>query len=100
MSSAIKPRDVMPQHARTLPAAFYVDRRYFDREMERLFARMWVCAGRTEQVETAGRFFIRELLGERVIVTRGQSGVNAFYNACPHRRTSPRTEPQALLTRH
>jgi Rieske 2Fe-2S family protein len=96
-SSSIKPRDVMPQHARTLPAAFYIDRRYFDREMDRLFARMWVSAGRTEQVDAPGRFFIRELLGERIIVTRGTAGVNAFYNVCRHRGTALCTEAQGVF---
>jgi len=83
----VKPREVMPATARTLPAAFYVDRRYFDREMERLFARMWVCAGREEQIERVGQFFLRQLLGESIIVTRGPSGVNAFFNVCRHRGT-------------
>ena len=91
----VKPREVMPVAARTLPAPYYVDRQYFDREMERLFARMWVCAGRVEQVDQPGQFFVRELLGESIIVTRSASkgaraespGVNAFYNVCRHRGT-------------
>ena len=33
---AVKPREVMPQGARTLPAAYYTDTTYFRREMERL----------------------------------------------------------------
>ena len=77
----------MPDSARTLPAPYYVDRGYFEREMERLFARMWVCAGRTEQVEPPGGFFVRELLGESIIVTRGRERVNAFHNVCRHRGT-------------
>jgi Rieske 2Fe-2S family protein len=87
MDVVVKPRDVMPQHALTLPADYYVSREYFDREMERLFARMWVCAGRTEQVEAPGQFFVRELLGERIIIARSQTAVNAFYNTCRHRGT-------------
>ena len=89
-----KPRDVMPETARTLPAEFYVDRAFFDREMARLFARMWVCAGRVEQVEGPGDFFVRELLGEDIIVTRptGDRRVNAFYNVCRHRGTKLCTE--------
>ena len=85
---AAKPRDVLPETARTLPAPFYVDREYFDREMERLFARMWVCAGRVEQVARPGAFYLRELLGEEIIITRSsRGGVNAFYNVCRHRGT-------------
>jgi phenylpropionate dioxygenase-like ring-hydroxylating dioxygenase large terminal subunit len=84
----IKPRDVMPVGARTLAAEYYVDPVYFEREMERLFARRWVCAGRTEQVEQPGQFFVRELLGQSIVITRGASGrVNAFYNVCRHRGT-------------
>ena len=43
----VKGRDVMPQGASTLPARFYTDQTYFQREMEALFARMWICAGTT-----------------------------------------------------
>jgi Rieske 2Fe-2S family protein len=87
----VKPRDVMPATARTLPAEYYVDRKFFDVEMERLFARMWVCAGRTEQVARPGQFFVRELLGESIIVVNGGPAaggrINAFYNVCRHRGT-------------
>jgi glycine betaine catabolism A len=87
----VKPRDVMPVTARTLPAEYYVDRKFFDDEMERLFARMWVCAGRTEQVARPGQFFVRELLGESLIVVNGgpaaSEKINAFYNVCRHRGT-------------
>ena len=87
----VKPRDVMPVTARTLPAEYYVDRKFFDDEMERLFARMWVCAGRTEQVARPGQFFVRELLGESLIVVNGGPAaaekINAFYNVCRHRGT-------------
>ena len=93
----VKPRDVMPDTAKTLPAAYYVDRAYFDREMERLFARMWVWAGRVEQVERPGQFFVRELVGESVIVTRGPARVNAFYNVCRHRGTRLCTAPDGTF---
>jgi Rieske 2Fe-2S family protein len=84
----VKPRDVMPQGATTLPAAYYVDAEYFTREMEALFGGMWICAGRAEQVERPGQFFVREVLGESLIVTRAASGrVHAFYNVCRHRGT-------------
>jgi Rieske 2Fe-2S family protein len=83
----VKPRDVMPEHARTLPACYYVDRRNFDREMERLFARTWICAGRTEQIDAPGRFFVREVAGEPVVITRSDRSINAFYNVCRHRGT-------------
>jgi glycine betaine catabolism A len=87
MDVEIKPRDLMPAHARTLPAPYYVGRDYFEREMERLFARRWICAGRTEQIDTPGRFFLRDVLGEPIIITRSATGPAAFYNVCRHRGT-------------
>ena len=80
----VKPRDLMPETAYTLPARFYVDPVLFRREMERLFARMWICAGRLEQIDSPGRFFLREILGEPIVITRSQSGVRAFFNVCRH----------------
>jgi Rieske 2Fe-2S family protein len=94
----VKPREVMPDSARTLPAEFYVDQKYFDREMEALFRSMWICAGRTEEIGTAGSYVVRELLGESIIVTRSTSGrVHAFYNVCRHRGTRLCTESRGTF---
>ncbi|MCA1560947.1 MAG: aromatic ring-hydroxylating dioxygenase subunit alpha [Acidobacteria bacterium] len=83
----------MPAGARTLPAAYYVDPQYFRREMDELYGRMWICAGRTEEIPEPGRFVVREVLGESVIVSRdARGGVNAFYNVCRHRGTRLCTE--------
>ena len=84
----IKPRDTMPDGATTLPARYYVDETYFQREMDTLFSHRWVCVGRVEQVAAPGQFIVRDLLGESVIVTGGGDGVvRAFYNVCRHRGT-------------
>jgi len=84
----VKPRDVMPPDARTLPAWFYVDQACFAREIEALFRRMWICAGRFEEIERPGQFVLRNLAGESIIVTRTAAGeVKAFHNVCRHRGT-------------
>src|SRR5262245_9952574 len=89
----VKPRAVMPTGAMTLAAPYYADDRYFAREMERLFRRMWVCAGRLEEVELPGRFVLRDLGGDSIIVTRSAAGdVHAFHNVCRHRGTRLCTE--------
>ena len=89
----IKPRDVMPAGATTLPADFYTDRDRFRVEMDRLFTQDWICAGRVEQVESPGQFFLRDLAGESIIITRSASGpLQAFYNVCRHRGTRLCTE--------
>ena len=94
----VKPRDVMPAGATTLAAEYYVSPEYFSREMDRLFGTMWICAGRVEQVERAGQFFVREVLGESIIITRNATGrVHAFYNVCRHRGTRLCTEPEGIF---
>ena len=95
---SVKAREVMPAAARTLPPEYYIDRGFFDREMDRLFARMWVYAGREEEVDRPGRFVVRELLGESIIVTRSAAGVNAFYNVCRHRGTRLCTEADGVFS--
>jgi Rieske 2Fe-2S family protein len=61
--------------------------------MDRLFTQDWICAGRIEQVESPGQFFLRELAGESIIITRSASGpLQAFYNVCRHRGTRLCTE--------
>ena len=84
----VKPRDVMPEGALTLPAEFYVSEARFATELDRLFRQMWICVGRGEEVATPGQFVLRELPGDNVIVTRAQDGkVHAFHNVCRHRGT-------------
>ena len=89
----VKGREVMPEGATTLPARFYTHDSYFQREMESLFRRMWICAGRIEQVETPGQYILREVLGDSIIITSHAAGrVNAFYNVRRHRGTRLCTE--------
>jgi phenylpropionate dioxygenase-like ring-hydroxylating dioxygenase large terminal subunit len=86
--TAIKPRDVMPQTARTLPARYYTDPALFDAELEGLFGRMWFYAGRSEEIARAGQYVVREMNGRNVVVTRNASGeARAFHNVCRHRGT-------------
>jgi Rieske 2Fe-2S family protein len=98
MDVVVKPRELMPEAARTLPAQYYIDQAFFDREMQQLFARMWVCAGRREQIDRPGRFFVRELLGEPIIITSTRDlAVAAYYNVCRHRGTRLCTEAEGTF---
>lgn len=72
----------------TLPARFYTDPAHFRREVEHFFFGKWICAGREDQIGNRGDYFICDVLGEKVIVTRGDGGVvHAMYNVCRHRGT-------------
>ena len=96
----VKPREVMPDGARTLPAAYYTGEQYFRRELNALFGAQWICAGRVEQVQKPGDFILREVLGESIIITSNAAGqVNAFYNVCRHRGTKLCTDEQGAFGR-
>jgi glycine betaine catabolism A len=74
--------------ATTLPAKYYTDTALFKDELERFFCRMWVCVGRTDHIPNVGDYFLRNVAGESIIVTRDDDGaVRAFFNVCRHRGT-------------
>jgi Rieske 2Fe-2S family protein len=77
----------------TLPQRYYTSEDVFRSEMDRFFASRWVCVGRDEQLARAGDYFLADVAGESVIVTRDAAGVlRAHYNVCRHRGTRMCTE--------
>lgn len=55
-------------------------------EQERVFARTWQLAGRTDQLRAPGDYFTFEVAGESIVVVNaGDAGIRAFYNLCRHR---------------
>jgi Rieske 2Fe-2S family protein len=92
MEAFVKPQ--VGAGARALDARWYHAPDVFALEQERIFARDWICAGRTEQLERAGDFVLAEIAGESIIVVRAADGVlHAFYNVCRHRGTRLCTQP-------
>lgn len=76
------------QIATTLPARYYTDTSLFKDEVERFFCQTWVCVGRVDQIPNAGDYFLRDIDGESIILTRDEDGsVRAFFNVCRHRGT-------------
>ena len=91
-------RPGLPSAARTLPSRFYTDPEIFRREMEAIFFRRWIYAGRVEGLEQPGQYRLVELAGESVIVLRDDRGeLAAFYNVCRHRGTRLCTEENGKL---
>lgn len=72
----------------TLPARYYTDSDLFKDEVERFFCQTWIGAGRADQIQNPGDYFLREIAGESIILTRDDDGsVRAFFNVCRHRGT-------------
>jgi Rieske 2Fe-2S family protein len=90
-------RQMPPQ--KTLPARYYTDAAVFHQEMESFFAQMWICSGRNEEIPNPGDYYLCEVAGESIIVTRDGAGVvRAFYNVCRHRGTRMCREERGKLS--
>lgn len=89
MSTAAASMEARAWTAReTLPGASYVSEVVFALEKERIFARAWTCVGRAEEAPGKGDFFVRDLLGESLILVRGSDDrFRAYHNVCRHRGT-------------
>jgi choline monooxygenase len=82
--------DVDVAKAVSLPASLYFDPSVFSLENKKIFARTWQVVGHHRQVAAAGDYFTFELLGEPLLLVRGQDGtLRGFYNVCRHRAGPP-----------
>jgi choline monooxygenase len=74
----------------TLPAHLYTDVSILLAEKEKLFSRTWQVAGHTSQLSNPGDYFTTELMGEPLLLVRGNdSKLRGFYNVCRHRAGPP-----------
>ncbi len=75
-----------PQASESLPGWVYHDPAFFKIEMERLIRPSWQVVCHLNDLPSAGDWHSLELLGESVIVLRGDdAAVRAFHNVCRHR---------------
>jgi glycine betaine catabolism A len=80
--------ETFAERATSLPQKYFVSPEIFEAERERIFSRQWVLVGHQSQIAEAGDFFVPEVLGESLIVTRDKNGeIRGFYNVCRHRGT-------------
>lgn len=72
--------------ARTMPPAFYTSEAFLELEREELFRKEWVCLGHAAEVRNPGDYFTIEIVGEQLLVVRGEDGkVRVLSNVCRHR---------------
>jgi glycine betaine catabolism A len=96
MATYSRPR--LGRNATTLPARYYTDPVHFAREMDRIHARMWLYAGRGEELDVPGRYVLREVAGASVILVRDEAGrIQAVHNVCRHRGTRLCPEPEGTF---
>ena len=88
MATFVKRTEIPLEGARALPRAYFTSPAIFAEEIEKLFSRNWLCAGRESRIAKAGDYFVVAAGEASVIVVRDRDGaVRAFHNVCRHRGT-------------
>ena len=74
--------------ARSLLQKYFVSPEVFVEEQKKIFSKQWLLVGHQSQIAKAGDYFVAEVAGESLIVTRDQRPtIHGFYNVCRHRGT-------------
>ncbi len=82
LAAALQPLE----KASTLPAEAYTSPDVYEREIETIFSRSWLCAGRVDQVPEPGDYLALDLLGDKLVVVRDTGGsVRVLSRVCRHR---------------
>ena len=88
----------LTQHTEGLPADAYFDPRHYERELQRIWYRNWVYAGRSSDVARPREFRTFELGDQRVLLVRDdQCVLRAFHNTCRHRGAALCRETEGAL---
>ncbi|MGI9622280.1 MAG: aromatic ring-hydroxylating oxygenase subunit alpha [Acidimicrobiales bacterium] len=78
------PDDFPPFH--DIPTGRHIGDEFYELEQEHLWPKVWVPAGRVEDVADPGDYFVFKDLGVPLLVVRGTDGqIRCFYNTCQHR---------------
>ena len=75
-----------PDNAWTLPGHYYYDEAVYADELERIFYRNWQYVCHISQLKTPGRYVVRDIGSQSVVVLRDTHGeIRGFHNVCQHR---------------
>jgi Rieske 2Fe-2S family protein len=65
---------------------FYADPQIFERDLERIHLRRWLCVGHVSRVPEPGDWFRFDIANESILVVRGRDArLRALVNVCCHR---------------
>ncbi len=69
----------------------YIDRDFYDQEMEKMWAKVWQWACREEHIPNSGDQYVYEVGTYSILICRTEaSEVKAYFNSCLHRGTQLR----------
>lgn len=85
---------------RGLPAEAYTSTAFYREEMDKVFARSWVCIGSLGDVANIGDVRAMQFAGQNLLITRAKDeNVRVFFNYCRHRGLRLQKEPCKNTTR-
>ncbi|SDN70675.1 SRPBCC family protein [Ensifer sp. YR511] len=77
------------EDARAMPPSVYTSEDFLARETETIFAKEWICVGRSSSLAKPGDYLTYDLAGQPVVVLRDKENVlRAFSNVCLHRMST------------
>ncbi|NND66511.1 MAG: aromatic ring-hydroxylating dioxygenase subunit alpha [Halioglobus sp.] len=69
-----------------IPVEAYLSADYARAERDRLWRKVWLQAGRVEDIPEPGDYLTFDVLDDSVLLVRSEQGaINAFHNVCAHR---------------
>ncbi|WP_372780781.1 SRPBCC family protein [Litorivivens sp.] len=72
--------------AANIPVEAYLSEDYARAERDKLWRKVWLQAGRVEEIPNIGDYLTYEILDDSVIIIRTATDtIQAYHNACPHR---------------
>lgn len=70
----------------TFPPEAYTSEEYARVERDRLWRKVWLQAGRIEEIPEVGNLITYDIKDDSVIIVRtGPDSISAYHNVCPHR---------------
>jgi len=70
----------------TSPGSDYYDPIHFQKELDKIWLKSWLLAGREEEIPNRGDYKTVQIAHENFIVTRGSDGeIHSYFNVCRHR---------------
>ncbi|MGB8813862.1 MAG: aromatic ring-hydroxylating dioxygenase subunit alpha, partial [Paracoccaceae bacterium] len=77
------------EQARAMPKSVYTSPEFLAQEMQHIFAKDWLCAGRADALPNPGDYLTMEISGEPIVVLRDRDGqLRAMSNVCRHRMST------------
>lgn len=75
------------QSTEDIPFERYTSQAFFDREIAKMWSKVWQYACRDEHVPEVGDYYVYDIGRRSILVTRSENGLKAYHNSCIHRGT-------------